>query len=112
MDSDSIADRPAHRPAKIAHGVLTIAVLLGVYVTGLHLNGYAIDVVCASFITGSIALAVGISGVAIGFVIGCLFGRAKLGMYFGAVVALTAVLLSVIAFGVLLLFMVVIPASQ
>ena len=112
MDSDSIANRPAHRPAKIAHGVLTIAVLLGVYVTGLHLNGYSIDVVCVSLITGSIALVIGISGVAIGFVIGCLFGRAKLGMYFGAVVALTAVLLPVIALGVLLLFLVVIPASQ
>ena len=82
---------------------------MGVYVTGLHLNGYPIGVVYVSFATGLIALVVGISGLAIGFVIGRLFGRAKLGMYLGALVA---VVLPVIAFLVLLLLIVVFPASQ
>jgi hypothetical protein len=112
VDNESLVDRTADRPAYSVHGVLTIAVLLGVYIAALHVNDYPIDVVCVSFITGSIAIAFGISGAAVGFVIGRLFGRAKRGMYFGALVALTAVLLLAITFWVLVLFLVVIAPNQ
>ena len=68
MDSDNIGDRPSRRRVTSVHGVLTITALLGIYLAGCHFNDYSVDVVFASFITGAIAFVLGISGVAIGFV--------------------------------------------